>query len=78
MICYSKINGDLTPIKFRYADSNQAWTNIKIDKILKKDCENLAGNKMLVFTCQSLQNNVNILYELKYEIESCRWILFKI
>ncbi|MBU3177565.1 hypothetical protein KPL47_14610 [Clostridium estertheticum] len=45
----------------------------------------LDGNKqrisdeiMTVVTCQSVINEIDRLYELKYELSSCRWILFKI
>jgi hypothetical protein len=51
---------------------------IKIDKVIVKDTEKLAGNNMLVYKCQSTIDNVIKLFEIKYEIATCKWILFKI
>ena len=51
---------------------------VKIDKIIVKETEKLAGNIMIVFKCQSLIDNVIKLFELRYEISTCKWILYKI
>ena len=42
------------------------------------DKEKLAGNEMLVFKCQSLIDGVLKMFEIKYELRTCKWILFKI
>lgn len=51
---------------------------VKIEKIIKKDSERLAGNPMVVFTCESEINGQLKPYEIKYEINTMKWILFKI
>jgi hypothetical protein len=50
---------------------------IKIDKIIVKDTEKLAGNIMIVYKCQSLIDDTIKLFEIKYEISTCKWIPFK-
>ncbi len=62
-------DGKITPLRFKREDGK----TIQIDKIIKINEENLYGNKRIVFTC--LQNNSN-KYELKFEVESCKWYLF--
>lgn len=42
------------------------------------ESEKLAGNPMLVFRCQSVINNLNKIYEIKFELKTCKWILYKI
>jgi len=51
---------------------------IKIDKVISVDKEKFAGNDMLVYKCQSVINEVDRIYQLKYEIITCKWMLFKI
>lgn len=51
---------------------------VKIRKIIKKDLEKFASNPMLVFTCESEINGQLKPYEIKYEINTMKWILFKI
>jgi hypothetical protein len=42
------------------------------------DKEKLAGNEMLVYRCESSIDGIEKVYELKFEIKSCKWMLFKI
>lgn len=78
MICYTTKDGGISPIKFRIKDEQKENRVIHIDKILSRKEEKLAGNRMLVFTVQSLINGIECLYEMKYEISTCKWFLYKI
>jgi len=62
-------DGRIEPIKFRLEDKV-----IKIDKVMKTYEENIVGNNRLVFVC--LHNEKDI-YEIKYEVDSKVWYLFK-
>jgi len=77
MICCTSKDGVITPIKFRIADENKEYKIIRIDKILTRDEEKLAGNRMLVFKVQSVINNSECLFEMKYEFSTCKWFLYK-
>lgn len=66
------------PIKFRIVNEDESYTVIKIDKIICTNTEKLAGNCMYVFKCQSIVEGIERIFEIKYEISTCRWILFKI
>jgi len=78
MIAWFNQEGIPHPIKFRIMDNKESWIVIKVDRIIKRDTEKLAGNKMIVFRCQSIINGVEKIYEIKYELDTCKWILFKI
>lgn len=78
MVAWFTQEGVPNPIKFRIEDSDESWKIIKIHNIIKRDMEKLAGNKMFIFTCQSVINGSEKLYEIKYELDTCKWILFKI
>lgn len=65
------------PFKFRIREGDK-WRVVKIEQVVDKYIENLAGNKMYVFICQSKIKGQLQKFEIKFELESCRWMLFKI
>lgn len=66
------------PIRFRIVNEDLAETVITVGKVLHTDKEKFAGNPMLVFRCQGQVNGVDKTYEIKYELLTCKWMLFKI
>lgn len=77
VVAWFEKKGNINPIRFRMECEDSSYKVIKIDKILYRDKEKLAGNIMQVFRCSSLIDGVQKVYELKYEISTSRWILFK-
>jgi len=78
MVSYTDSKGNIKPIRFRMQIEDEPMQVIKIDKVIVKDTEKLAGNLMIVYKCQSVIDNDIKLFEIKYEIATCRWILYKI
>jgi len=78
VISMTDIKGDITPLRLRIENEDESIQVIKIDKIIDRNHEKLAGNIKLVFTCRSLINDTEKLFEIKCEIETCKWVLFKI
>lgn len=78
MICCTNRDGVITPIKFRIPDENKENRIVRIDRILDRKEEKLAGNRMLVFTVQSAVNGNALRFEMKYEFTTCKWFLYKI
>ncbi|MBS4539076.1 hypothetical protein GOQ27_11425 [Clostridium sp. D2Q-11] len=66
---FEKDTGNIKPFKFKYKDNK-----IKIQKVIKTYEEKLAGNRRIVFVC--LHNEKDV-YEIKYEMDTARWYLFK-
>ncbi|MBP1924574.1 hypothetical protein J2Z76_000427 [Sedimentibacter acidaminivorans] len=62
-------DGKIEPIKFRLDDKV-----VRVEKVMKCYDEKLVGNKRLVFICE---HNGKDIYEIKYEIDSRVWYLFK-
>jgi hypothetical protein len=67
-----------TPIKFRITGKNGEDVAIRVDQVLNRHLEKLAGNKMLVFKCQSVINGKEVNYDLKYGLDTMKWMMFKI
>ncbi|MFT9495870.1 hypothetical protein [Anaerosolibacter sp.] len=78
MIAKFNKEGVPTPVKFKIAAEDQSEVTIKVDRVITRHLEKLAGNKMLVFRCQSAFNGIDKVFELKYGLETCKWMLFKI
>jgi len=77
MVCWFEKTGIPHPVRFKITSEDESETVIKVDRVLTLDKEKLAGNEMLVFRCQSIINKTQRLFELKYELRTCKWFLFK-
>lgn len=78
MIAWFTKDGITNPIRFRLMEENKALNIINVNKIVFREKEKIAGRDAIVFNCQSNIDGVDKLYQLKYEINTCTWILFKI
>lgn len=78
VVSYTNNKGDIRPLRFRLQMEDETIKVIKVDKVIVKETEKLAGNIMLVFKCQSLIDDVLKLFEIKYDLKTCRWMLYKI
>jgi len=78
MIAWFTEDGTPKPVRFKIKNADESVTVINVDRVIFKDLEKLAGNKMLLFRCQSIINDIDKIYELKYEINTCKWMLYKI
>lgn len=78
VISYTDNKGNIRPLRFRVQGEGEPLRVIKIDKIILKEMEKLAGNPMLIFKCQSLINNMIRPFEIKYDLKTCKWMLYKI
>jgi hypothetical protein len=77
MIAWFTKDGVPNPIRFKIEGEDEAVAVIKVDKIIEKDKEKFAGNPMMIFKCQSLIDGVERIYEIKFEVSTCKWILYK-
>lgn len=76
-IAYFDEKGIPTPMKFQLRDDNGNKT-VKVNQVVHRELEKLAGNPMYVFDCQSDVGEQVKRYQLKYELCTCKWMLFKI
>lgn len=76
MIAWFNKDGSINPIRFKVEEDGEKV--IKVDRVLKSEQERLAGSIMEKFTCTSIINGVEKIFEVKYDSKSYKWILFKI
>jgi len=72
MITWFDINGIPQPLRFRIDGKVQ-----KVDTVLHISEEKLAGNRMKIYRCQSEINGYVKPFELKFELQTCKWFLYK-
>lgn len=78
MIAWFKDKDYPKPLKFRMSTKSSALEVIKVNKIHEMREEKLAGIQSYVYKCSSSINNTTKVYELKYIIDKCQWILYKL
>lgn len=78
MVAWFDKFGNPNPIRFAIEEKDTEQIIVKIDRILQRAKEKLVGNNMIVFKCQSCLDGVEKIYELKYELNTCKWMLYKI
>ncbi|WP_242833062.1 hypothetical protein [Desulfosporosinus acidiphilus] len=72
VIAWFELNGRPHPSRFKLDDKE-----IKIEQVFSVSQEKLAGNPMFVFKCQSKINGELRPFEIKYELNTCKWMLWK-
>lgn len=77
MVARFSENGIPRPVKYKVT-LEEGPVVVKIDQVLLKTEEKLAGNRMIIFRCQSIINGLLKVFELKYELNTCIWFLYKI
>lgn len=65
------------PLRYRITAEDSSKIVIKVEKILFREEEKLAGNRMVIYRCESTINQIQRIFELKYEIATCKWYLYK-
>ena len=75
MIAWFNKDGSINPIRFKIDEEESKV--IKIDRILKRDKEKLAGNVMEKFVFSSCIDGIEKIFEIKYDVTKYKWILFK-
>lgn len=73
MIAKFDTQGNPIPVRFKTQKGNV----IDVQQVLKVTSEKLAGNVMLIFECFSEFNDKSFRYELKFELQTCKWILWR-
>ena len=75
--CFTR-GGDIKPIRFKLIDEEECEKVIKINQVITKKLSKMAGMHTYIFNCFVLLNEIQMLCEIRYEIDTCKWMLFKI
>ena len=76
VIAFFEKDGGVKPLRFRISEDDEEKV-IKINRVVNREIEKLAGNVMEKFVCIASVNGVERIFEIKYELLTKKWILFK-
>ena len=74
MIAWFDEDGKINPMKFKIEGEDEGKV-IHINRILNRELEKLAGNIMWKFTCTSIVDDTEYIYNINYDLINCRWLL---
>lgn len=72
VLAHFEEDGTPHPLRFKRTDRE-----LKIEQVVSVTEDKLAGNKMLCFRCQSEINGELKPFEIKFEVNTCKWFLYK-
>ncbi|UWG98285.1 hypothetical protein LPY66_05635 [Dehalobacter sp. DCM] len=77
LIAWFTRDGIPQPLKYRITAEDGTYQIVSIQRIVHRTEEKTAGNRMLIFRCEAEVNNLLKLFELKFEVQTCTWYLYK-
>ena len=75
MFCVMSTQGDVRPVKFKYEDPEHQIITVYVNEIHSHKEMTIGKGGSILFICGSELNEQNILYELRYEVGTHKWIL---
>jgi len=70
--------GDMIPLRFRFeAEDHTIQTIVIAETLAKQEC-NYVGQQCIKYTCKSVAEEREILFEMKYLVGSHKWVLSKV
>ena len=77
MISVCSTVGDLTPMRFRFENSDHQLETIQVESVHAHKVTTYNGIREIQYVCSAYVNDLLKLFVLKYNIESHKWIMFK-
>ncbi len=65
------------PYKFRYKDEAGNSYDVKVDRIYHIKGHRFGGKRTFIYRCVSTIAGEERMYELKYLVDECKWLLYK-
>lgn len=78
MVSVVNTTGDMIPLRFRFEQEDHTLQTVVIEKVLTSQETNYVGQRCIRYTCRAIIGEQNILFELKYLVESHKWVLSKL
>ena len=70
--------GIIKPVKFKNVNEDGSTTLFQIQRSIRRDKEKLGeGTYIYTFTCEVLVDEKTVLCDLKYNVQTKDWVLFR-
>ena len=77
VIVHCDAGGELRPLRFRYEDSQHRLHTVQIDQVTDSREVEFVGIAAILYLCKAKAEGKEHLYELKYTIQTHKWVLFR-
>jgi len=77
MITWSDKDGKMKPMRFRYEDDEEMQQVVKVDTILSYQVVGTRKDPILSYNCKSLINDMEKIYEVRFDVNKMMWTLYK-
>jgi hypothetical protein len=70
--------GIIKPVRFRNINEDGSSTLVQIERSIRRDREKIGENAYIyTFTCEIIIDEKIVLCDLKYNVQTKEWILFR-
>lgn len=73
VILHCDAKGELRPLRFQFTDASGRQCVVHVSEITDIRTVEFSGNEAMLYLCRSSES----LYELKYLVQSHKWVLFR-
>ncbi len=77
VIVHCDAGGELRPLRFRYEDGQHRLHTVQIDQVADSREVEFVGIAAILYLCKAKAEGKEHLYELKYTIQTHKWVLFR-
>lgn len=77
MIYVCSTLGDLSPLRFRFESEEHQLITVDVSDVLARKETHLNGIYEILYTCRTVMDDSEILFVLKYNVASHKWLLLQ-
>lgn len=70
--------GIVKPLCFFTTDSGESGDVINVERLVRRDKEKIGGDYIYTFTCEIIKDNRKILCDLRFNLSTEEWSLYRI
>ena len=69
--------GIVKPLCFFTTDKDESGEVINVERLVRRDKEKIGGDYTYTFTCEIIKDNTKILCDLRLNLSTNEWILYR-
>ena len=77
VIVHCDAQGELRPLRFRYEDRQHQIHTVQVEQVTDSRKVEFVGIEAILYLCKAKTDGKEHLYELKYTVQTHKWVLFR-
>lgn len=70
--------GIVKPLCFFTTDDGEIGDVINVERLVRRDKEKIGGDYIYTFTCEIIKNNIKMLCDLRLNLSTGEWSIYRI